>query len=656
MTVLTAWAIGKVTASRCSPPSPPGTSTAGPAVDHLRLDRRRSSLINVVGVVIRRIAAGSRCTTSRPASAARSPGSTCGLPLAWHHRHPSGQLLSNANADVEATWNVFAPLPMAHRRGHHARRAASCRWCSSTRCMAIIGLTVFPALFLANVVFQRAMSPRVVPRPAAARRGQRGRPRELRGARSSSSRWAARQQESDRFAEVTRRLQAANVEVGPHPRHLRPRHRVDPDARHPRGPRASARTGSPTAPLDAGRRRPGRLPASRCWPSRSAPSAGCSASCPRTVVGWDRVDAVLKARGELEFGAGAARRGAAALATPGSTGSTTPTTSSTSTARTSTFQAIHGVSLEVPAGSHGGRSSGPPGSGKTTLTNLTLRLVDPHHGRVTLDGLDLREVARGGVSRGRGAGAAADLHVRRHRAAATSRSAATTPTSRCGPRSTSPRPTGFVTELPLGIETRVGERGTSLSGGQRQRIALARAVIRGPQLLVLDDATVPSTRRSSRRSSPGCARPAPAPSVLVVAYRMSTITLADQIVYVEGGRVVDHGTHRELSSGAPATSGSSPPTPARRRARRRGGRRGGGRVSTSIDATSSLGTIGTLRARARPVARAAPRPGDHPRARRGHHGRPDRRAVRGPADHRQRAGRQGRPRPRAWSPATCSSR
>ena len=115
---------------------------------------------------------------------------------------------------------------------------------------------------------------------------------------------------------------------------------------------------------------------------------------------------------------------------------------------------------------------------------------------------------------------------------------------------------GFVAALPDGLDTRLGERGTSLSGGQRQRISLARALVRRPRLLVLDDATsavdpeveariLEALRASGERGRRGT-------SLVVVAYRKATIGLADEVVHLEDGRIADRGTHAELLARSPA--------------------------------------------------------------------------------------------------------
>jgi ABC-type multidrug transport system fused ATPase/permease subunit len=188
---------------------------------------------------------------------------------------------------------------------------------------------------------------------------------------------------------------------------------------------------------------------------------------------------------------------------------------------------------------------GPTGSGKSTLTNLTLRLVDPDRGTVTIDGVDLREVARGGIP-----AVAALAPQQTFMFDDTVRGNIT-----LGGRFTDDevwwalgvaQATRFVEALPAGLDTRVGERGASLSGGQRQRVALARAIIRRPRLLVLDDATSAVDPAVEQAILAGLRRSSAGTTVLVVAYRMSTITLADDIVYVEAGRVVDHGPHAAL--------------------------------------------------------------------------------------------------------------
>ena len=105
---------------------------------------------------------------------------------------------------------------------------------------------------------------------------------------------------------------------------------------------------------------------------------------------------------------------------------------------------------------------------------------------------------------------------------------------------------GFIRELPEGYETRVGERGLTLSGGQRQRIAIARALLADPRILILDDATSSVDARTEAAIKTGLREAMAGRTTVIIAHRLSTVSLADEVVVMDAGRIVDRGTHEEL--------------------------------------------------------------------------------------------------------------
>jgi ABC-type multidrug transport system fused ATPase/permease subunit len=189
---------------------------------------------------------------------------------------------------------------------------------------------------------------------------------------------------------------------------------------------------------------------------------------------------------------------------------------------------------------------GATGTGKTTLVNLIPRLYDPTAGQVLVDGADLREV---------------DLASLRHEVALVSDDAFlfsaslrenvayARPDASDAEVVDAARRAGLaevVAELPDGYDTRVGERGLTLSGGQRQRVAIARALLAQPRILILDDATSSVDATTESKIKEALREVMQGRTTFVIAHRLSTLALADEIVVLEGGRIAARGGHDEL--------------------------------------------------------------------------------------------------------------
>jgi ATP-binding cassette subfamily B protein len=453
------------------------------------------------------------------------------LPMSWHASHPTGQLLSNANADVEAAWYPVAPFPFAV--GVLVMLAVTLVLLLLTDpIMALVGCVIFPLVAVLNAVYSRKLSP-LMTHAQQLRAEVSGIAHESFDGALVIKTLGHEESETTRFTAISEELRDAMIRVG------RVRGTFDPlmEALPNIGVLLVLLVG--TARIEAGAIGVGQLVRVAylftllAFPIRAI--GWVLSELPRSVVGYDRVEAVLTAEGKHEYGDQRfAVTGEAAeleLSGVGYHYADGP-------------EVLADVSFQVEAG-RTVALVGSTGAGKSTLMALLIRLLDPDKGTVNLDGISLRDLAAGQLP-----DSAALVPQQTFLFDDTVRDNIT-----LGLECTDEQVWAalalaqadrFVQHLPDGLDTQIGERGTTLSGGQRQRLALARALVRQPRLLLLDDATSSIDPHVEAAILAGLRASTVSSTVVVVAYRKATISLADEVIYLAGGKVAGRGTHEQL--------------------------------------------------------------------------------------------------------------
>ncbi|WP_446724962.1 ABC transporter ATP-binding protein [Nocardiopsis sp. N85] len=475
------------------------------------------------------------------------------LPLAWHHRHPTGRLLSNANADVEAAWQPLAPLPMAVGSVFMLVIAAVAMLVTDP-VLALVAFVVFPVLVLANVIFQRRVSP-MASRAQALRAEVSGVAHESFDGALVVKTLGREDTETERFTESAHRLRDALIQVG------RLRSMFDPvmEALPNFGVLAVLLLGMWR--LSTGDIEPGDLvQIAFLFTLLSLPIRSFGwilGDLPRSVVGWDRVQSVLRSEGSMEHGDRVLADSPTGIALSVRDVVFSYADSYDTDGRDLMDDheggpravVLGGVDLDIAPG-RTVALVGPTGSGKSTLTTVLMRLVDPDAGTVSYDGVDVRDLARDQIPR-HAALVPQSTFVFEDSVRGNVTLGEDIDDERVWAALRLARADGFVAELDGGLDAPLGEKGTTLSGGQRQRLALARAVVRRPRLLIMDDATSAVDPQIEAQILAGLRERDAAATVVVVAYRRATIELADEVVYLEQGRVLARGAHAELLETSP---------------------------------------------------------------------------------------------------------
>ena len=456
------------------------------------------------------------------------------LALAYHRSRPTGELLAHMEADVEAAVDVIYPVPFAIGISFLVAFAMVSLFAADPF-LAAIGLVMVPTLGFLNRAFARRME-------GPAQRAQ-VRTGEVSSVAHESIDGALvvkalgrERHEVERLGEKAARLRDERVAAGVVRADFEPALETLPAA-----------TISILVAIGAWRVHAGSITLGTlvqvitlftmlAWPMRFV--GWILSELPRAIVGYGRVMEVLDEPVTLAPPSPGTRLPAGPLGVE--VEAVSYAIGGTPILEEVTFSVSPGESVALV---------GPTGVGKSTLAHLLVRLDDPTSGSIRVGGVDLRRADEADL-RAAAALVFQDSFLFAATVAENIALGEDLPRVEIERAATVARADRFIRELPHGYDTVVGERGHTLSGGERQRVALARALVRRPRLVILDDATSAVDPTIEAEILAGLRTELDA-TLIVVAYRLSTIRLADRVLYLDGGRIRATGAHDDLMAREP---------------------------------------------------------------------------------------------------------